>query len=130
MGRTTERTTPLTEMNFRGFDLNSASASVTVYESDSGVVFMNAYTSGNATYTLPSVADCAGKMFMFYNAKTDYYFIIDLASGDTDKICCADSIVGDTVHSAAEVGEWCWVLSDGTYFYVLEGHGTMTVTEE
>lgn len=130
MGRTTERTTPLTEMNWRGFDLNDSSATVTVYPSDSGVIFMNAYTSGNTVYTLPAVADCAGKMFFFYNAKTDYYLTLDLASGDTDKIVCADSIVGDAVSCAADAGEWAWVMCDGTYFYVLEGHGTWGVTEE
>ena len=129
MTRTTERTVPLTEMNFRGLDVNSTSGTVTVNPSDSGVMFVAAYTSGTVTYTMPAVADCAGKMFMFYLGTTDYALIIDLDSGDDDKFVVDDSIVGDIVTSAAEVGEWCWIVSDGTYFYVLAGHGTWTVTE-
>ncbi len=129
------RDVALNELNLRGISINPVAASggsgaVTVVPSDSGIIFINKYVTGTTTYTLPAVADCAGKWFHFYNAQTSYALIIDLNTADTDVLIGNDITNGDSVTTAAETGETFWIVGDGSYFYVFENHGTINVAAE
>ena len=61
MARTTERTVAWSELNLRGVMVNTAVGPVTVYPSDSAIMFVNTY-AGDIEYDLPAVADSKGKM--------------------------------------------------------------------
>jgi len=40
----------------------------------------------------------------------------------------ADGNLADTVTSGAQAGDWCIVIGDGTYYYLLAGQGTWTAS--
>jgi hypothetical protein len=105
---------------WRGISINTDSAAITVVPSDSGVIFVNKYTTGNCTYTLPTAANSAGKIFWFFNAQTAYAIVISDPSS-ADVMFVGDDTAADTATSPAETGHWCAVTSDGTSFYVLCG---------
>ncbi|GAF71174.1 unnamed protein product, partial [marine sediment metagenome] len=70
MGAT--RDVALSGLPIRGISiatLAEASASHTLVGSDSGVLFINKYTT-TTTYTLPSLVDGKGKIFWFLNAQS------------------------------------------------------------
>ncbi len=99
---------------------------VTVTPDDSGTMFVSLSTTGNVTYTLPTVANAAGKTWIFFNGCTSYAIVV---TGGTAAVMMADDRTNyDYVTSAAEVGEWCIVTCDGTNYYVLAGHGTWTAS--
>jgi len=56
------RSVALNELPVRGLHVNAATAAHTIVASDSGVVCFNDYGT-DTTYTLPAVADAAGKLF-------------------------------------------------------------------
>jgi hypothetical protein len=123
MGAT--RDVPLIGLPIRGISVNTlagATAAITVVPSDSGVMFVNKYTSAT-TYTLPAVADGKGKCFIFYNSQTSA--AIKLA------ISTAAIIGGDTTNkvatSDAVTGSCAMVIGDGSYYYLFVIAGTWTV---
>lgn len=106
---------------------STTAANVTITPDDSGTLFVNLATNAAITYTLPSVTDCAGKCFAFFNGQTSKATIV---TGGTDygKMMADDHADYDYVTSAEEVGECCLVMGDGTYVYVLPIHGTWTAS--
>ena len=123
MPRTTERTMPLTELNFRGIDVlaDGGGQAVTVYPSDSGVIFIKKEDAGQVIYTLPTVADAKGKMFWFFNAHT---------TGEIKVSSTAANIIGDAstgqhiTSNGHYEGECGFIISDGTNYYWFTLHGT------
>jgi len=98
----------------------------TVTADDSGTLFVNLSTSAH-TYTLPTVALSAGKTWLFLNAETTQTLAV--TGGDTDLIMGgADGNLADTVTCGAQAGDWCIVICDGTYYYLLAGQGTWTAS--
>lgn len=129
MGAT--RDIALNELAFRGISINAASggsASVTVVASDSGVVFVNKYASAT-TYTLPAVADCAGKWFWFFNVGAAGMIIA--SAGSLDDIFADGNASADTVTystSSHMIGSACLVIGDGTNWHAMNiGATTATV---
>ena len=124
MGAT--RDIALTELPFRGISINPESgdeASIAIVPSDSGVIFINKETSsGTVTYTLPAVADGAGKWFWFFQGGA-----VELIVS-----CATASIVGDATGTTATCdsaqGACGFVIGDGTYYYLHEISGDWAVT--
>lgn len=126
MARTTERNVALSELNMRGIIINADAGgqSKTVYASDSGCIFVDNEDQGLTTYTLPSVADCAGKWFWFYNGTDDTEIAV---TGTT-----ASKMYGPGSEGAATtmttttntVGDSCIVFGDGSYYYLIPLVGT------
>ena len=122
-----QRDVALTDLPFRGIAKNDATdntASVTVYASDSGILFIN-YFASTTTYTLPAAADCKGKFFVFMSAVASNLVI----AGDTSVIVGGQTsagIVGATVTLTAVIGGWCVIIGDGTNYYAIPGTGTWT----
>lgn len=94
----------------------------TVTEDDSGTMFINLSTTGAHTYTLPSVANGAGKYWWFFNGQTSYAFVIS-DPDSADSIMANDDTSADTLTSPAEVGSWALVIGDGTDYFALVGGG-------
>ena len=122
MPRILERTVPLSELNLRGIMTNTAAGPVTLYASDSGILFLNTY-AGDIEYTLPAVADCKGKMFLFFNADDQDLKITSAAANI--------SVYGQTgiteqtsVTYSDKPGAACAVMCDGTFFLFLNFCGT------
>ncbi len=119
------RDVALNSLPFRGISINAESASnvvaITVIPSDSGILFINKEESGTVTYTLPAVADGKGKIFWFYEG---YNVAIKV------KILTAN-IVGDATNKVASgdgtLGTCCFVVGDGSYYYLFAIMGTWTV---
>ena len=115
---------------FRGIAINDATlntAAVTVYASDSGILFINKY-AGTTTYTLPAVADCKGKIFFFYSYVANNLVITGgtadlLVGGSTSAVVDAD-----TVTLTGVIGGWGVIIGDGTNFYFFAGTGTWTAS--
>jgi len=62
---------------------------------------------------------------MFLNAETTQ--ILTVTGGTVDLIIGgADGNLADSVACGAQAGDWCHVIGDGTYFYLLAGQGTWT----
>lgn len=117
MPRTTERTVALSELNIRG--LYTVTASTTVYPSDSGIIFI-ANGAGAIEFTLPSVADCAGKMFFFVN-RVDKNMTV--TGGDTGKMVLLHTAAANGVsytQGSQKIGAACMVVGDGSYYYVFD----------
>jgi len=112
---------------FRAVVRSSTTATATtVTADDSGTLFVNLSTSAH-TYTLPAVADGAGKCWWFYNG--DGTTTIAVTSGTADVMMCDDDAAATTNTSAAHaVSDCLMVLGDGTYYYSFELHGTWTAT--
>ena len=119
------RDVALNEMNFRGISVNTAEAAITLVPSDSGIIFIQHYASAT-TYTLPAVADCAGKMFLFINANTNTSTVVySVASDIVGKH--TSGAVSQTLTSAA-IGDFLILVGDGTYFYTIAGVNDWTRT--
>ncbi len=119
------RTVGFTQMPLRGQHTNTATAAYTLTRDDSGVFFVNQYTT-NTTYTLPAVADGKGCIFFFMNANTTSTLAITSPTADT--FVCNDDATATTNTSGADCGSWAMVTGDGTYYYCWEGSGTWTAT--
>lgn len=118
MGAT--RDVALTELPIRGISTQTEAAgdgSITVVPSDSGVIFVNKYVTGNTTYTLPAVADCKGKWFWFYNAQTTKTLIVD---GDDTKMVGGGQAAYDYMTGTADTGACGFVIGDGDFYYFFE----------
>lgn len=112
------------EIPLRGMDINSATAAYTLVPSDSGIVNFNDYGT-DTTYTLPAVADAAGKMFWFVNGEATTKTIITAPSacikGVTAAVC--------TVITSKAIGDHIILMCDGTnYFVISMGLAVWTVT--
>ena len=124
-----QRDVALNELAFRGIAINDAdnnTAAVTVYASDSGILFINQY-AGTTTYTLPAVEDCKGKVFYFFSYVANN-LVIAGASGDALIVGGSTSagVVGATVTLTGVIGGWAMIIGDGTNYYCLPGTGTWT----
>ena len=114
---------------FRGIAINdntNNTTSVTVFASDSGILFINK-KAGTTTYTLPAVEDCEGKVFFFYSYVAND-LVVQTAAGDDVIVGGSTSagIVGDTVTLTGVIGGWATVIGDGTNYFLLAGTGTWT----
>ncbi len=119
------RDVALNEMNFRGVSINTAETAITLFSSDSGIIFIQNYASAT-TYTLPTVTDCAGKMFLFLNSNTNTSTVIT----STTSLIKGKHTSGatSTVLTSAAIGDFLIIVGDGTYFYTIAGvsHWTRT----
>jgi len=105
---------------------STSATATTVTPDDSGTLFVNLSTSEH-TYTLPTVAACEGKSFIFHNAETTAGVVI--TGGTVDLIMGgSDGNLADTVTCSSEAGNWGIIIGDGTYFYFLAGQGTWTAS--
>ncbi len=107
---------------------STSATATTVTPDDSGTLFVNLSTSAH-TYTLPTVSDCAGKSFWFFNGDTTAG--ITVTGGTVDKIMGIDDSAADSVTDTgtdAYVGDWVLILGDGTYFYAFIGAGTWSAS--
>ena len=102
----------------------STDTATTVTPDDSGTLFVNLGTSGTHTYTLPSVTDCKGKCFIFFNGQTTNSLAI--TGGTADKIIGVDDLTGDTITSDAVAGSACLIFGDGTWYYAITTSGAQT----
>lgn len=124
MGAT--RTVALTELPFRGISVNPATTgdtAITVVASDSGVLFVNEQASA-VTYTLPTVALAAGKMFWFFNVGAGG---IVITGGSTDVMVGLNAAEADTVTfstGSAMIGSSCAIFCDGTNYFCMVFAGT------
>lgn len=121
MGAT--RNVALNELNFRGISINAASggsSAIEVVPSDSGLIFINKSTA-EVTYTLPSVALGAGKMFWFYNAQTTTNIVVN---APTSTLIMTENATATTATDDAVTGSCGMVFCDGDYYYFLEIQGT------
>ncbi len=122
-----QRDVALTSLPFRGVAINdntNNTTSVTVYASDSGILFVNK-KAGTTTYTLPAVADGKGKVFYFFSYVANNLVIAGASSilvGGTS----GAGLVGATVTLTAVIGGWAAVMGDGTNYFVFPGVGTWT----
>ena len=131
MGAT--RTTALNELNIRGL-ATVTGATTTVVPSDSGVYFISAAT-GTHTFTLPLVAECAGKMFMFIN-RVNYGMTVQTATDSTslDKLVAFNNAGADKVKFLTTnelIGGALQILGDGSYYYAFNisaGANTLTAS--
>ncbi len=96
----------------------------TVTPDDSGTLFVDLSTSAH-TYTLPAVADGAGKTFIFFDGETTQTTVITV-SGSSDTLMGDDDAAADTITFPATVGAFAIVIGDGTNYYCLLGPGSYT----
>lgn len=119
MGAT--RTVAWTELPFRGISVNPAStgsAAITVVPSDSGVMFVNKYAS-TTTYTLPTVADAKGKLFVFFNAANADMVV---EGGTEDAMVVENDAEADSnsfATSSHKIGGCFAIMCDGTSYYCM-----------
>jgi len=123
-----QRDVALSEMNLRGLAINDATANaatVTVYASDSGIVFINKFATAT-TYTLPAVADGKGKFWWFYNVGAAGIVITapSACMVATNNAACTSATFST---SNLMIGAGCMIFGDGTYYYCM-GLGTSTIT--
>ena len=131
MGAT--RTIALNELPIRG-TCTVTGSTTTVVPSDSGIYFVDAAT-GTHTFTLPAVADCAGKMFCFVN-RVNYNMAVQTctATGSLDKMVTFNDATADKVTfqtASGKIGGGLKILGDGSYYYAFNmsaGTNTLTVT--
>lgn len=118
MGAT--RDTALTELPIRGisYEETTGDGAVTIVPSDSGIIFVNKYISGATTYTLPSVADCDGKWFWFYNAQTSQALVVD--GGTEAKMMGGGQTAYDKMTGTADTGACGFVIGDGSNYFFFE----------
>ncbi len=117
MARTTERDVAMSEMNLRGIIVQTT-ATRTLYPSDSGIIFVSTYV-GNVEYTLPAVADCAGKMFLFVQADDGNLKITSPAANIVVRGQSATTQQTSVEYTTNAEGTACGVISDGTRFLFL-----------
>lgn len=117
-----------TMLPFRGIAINDASNNtnaVTVYASDSGILFINEFVDGTE-YTLPAVGDCKGKVFFFYDNIGQVITITGGTTGVLSGGTITASVDADDVVSGGTLGEWCIIIGDGTSYFCLAGEGDWT----
>ena len=114
------RDVALSEMNFRGFVINTEETAITVDASDSGIIFMQNYAT-EATYTLPDVTLGTGKMFKFVCINTATKTVI--TTSDASALIKGTYTVGvaKTTITSGSIGDSVTIVGDGTYWYVVEG---------
>jgi len=116
------RNVALTELPLRGISVepSGGDGAVTVVASDSGVMFVNKYATGNTTYTLPAVADAGGKMFWFFNAQATKSLVV---SAPSNTMFMGNNLVTTSATSSDACGESAFVICDGSsyYFYAIQG---------
>ena len=95
----------------------------TVTADDSGTMFIS-LTTGTHAYTLPAVANGAGKSWLFYNAETTQ--AISVASTAANMMG-VDSATGTTITSDAVLGSCLLVIGDGTNYFAFVIAGTWTI---
>ena len=119
------RDVALSEMNFRGFVINTAETAITLVSSDAGIIFIQ-NNSAATTYTLPTVTDCEGKMFIFLNSNTATSTVIT----STTSLIKGKQTAGatSTVLTSAALGDFLIIVGDGTYFYTIAGASHWTRT--
>lgn len=119
MGAT--RNTALNELNFRGISINPGTGSTTinVVPSDSGVIFINKNTNANTNYALPAVALGDGKMWWFLNAQTDKDMVV---TAPANTLVADNSVVANNVSVASgnAIGHCCFIVGDGSKYYLFE----------
>ncbi len=120
------RTIALNQMPMRGVYKNTADSTLTLTRDDSGIIFVQTYTT-SCTYTLPAVADGKGCFFWFFNANTTSQ--ITIASPTADTLCTHDDATATSTICDAEAGAWAMVFGDGTYWYFMEGGGAGAWTD-
>jgi hypothetical protein len=116
MGAT--RTVGNTAIPFRGISVNTSETAITVYASDSGILFVNSNSSA-CTYTLPAVADAKGKMFWF-TCKGAGGIVI--TGGTTDVMVGLNAAEADSCAfstSSQKIGASCAVFCDGTNYFLM-----------
>jgi len=116
-----QRDVALNELPFRGIALNDATDNtntVQVYASDSGILFINKFVD-TVVYTLPAIADGAGKMFWFY---TGINQIITITSPTATTLFSVGAL-GTSTSCDAAYGGSCMVVGDGSYYYMFEISG-------
>ncbi len=121
-----QRDVALNELPIRGIAINDATAntaSVTVYASDSGIVFVNKFAS-TTTYTLPAVADGAGKMWWFFGGVANNVVVY----GPAATTIYGSAALGRTFTGTGAIGIGCMVIGDGTYYYAFALGGTWTMS--
>ena len=119
------RNIALNELPMRGISINTlsgANAAIAVVPSDSGILFVNKYTT-QTTYTLPPVAEGAGKAFWFYNGQGSAAIKVKAQSAI---LVGRDSVTGAVLTSASNVSDSCVVFGDGTNYYAIILDGSWT----
>lgn len=126
MARTTERNVALSELNMRGIIINAdaGGTSKTVYASDSGCIFIDNEDAGTTTYTIPSVADCAGKWFWFYNGTNHTQIAVTGTTASKMYGPGSEGTATTRTTSTNAVGDSCIVFGDGSYYYLIPLVGT------
>lgn len=114
------RTLGFTDMPLRGLHTNTDTSAYTLTRDDSGIIFINSYTTGSCTYTLPACADGKGTFFMFYLGTSGASASIVITSPTSNTLNCSDDALATTLTSGHVAGSWCLVIGDGTYWYVME----------
>lgn len=122
MARTTERNVPCSEIPLRGVIVDTT-GSRTLYPSDSGIMFVSTY-AGNVEYTLPAVADCAGKIFLFIQADDGNMKITSAAANIVVRGQSATTQQTSVQYDTNPEGSACAVMGDGTRFLFLNFTGT------
>ena len=122
-----QRDVAVSSLPFRGIAINDDTlntAAITVYASDSGILFINENTA-TTTYTLPAVADGKGKFWVFFSEAANS---IVIASSESLLVGGTNSagIIGATITSATTIGECAMVIGDGDKYYCLPFTGTWT----
>ena len=101
----------------------------TITPDDSGTLFVDRSTSAH-TYTLPAVADCKGKHFLFVKVGSGDMVI---AGGTTDKMVAFNDAAADSVAfstASEKIGGAMLIIGDGDYYYAFNisaGANTVTV---
>ena len=119
------RVVHVNELPLRGISTQETTGdgSITIVPSDSGVMFVNKYTTGTTTYTLPTPAAAKGKWFWFYQAQGSAD--LKITSGTVNLFIGGGSETADYMDTNAQnEGDAAIVVSDGTYFYLLPLTGT------
>jgi len=116
------RNVALNEMNLRGISINADTTTntvgINVVPSDSGIIFVNKEVYSDVTYTLPAVADGAGKFWWFVNGQTSYNIVITAPS---NIFVGANNAAGTSMTPAGNnIGDAAMVFGDGTYYYLIE----------
>ena len=123
MARIVERDVALSELPIRGIIINTEAGgvvAVTVYPSDSGILFINKESSATVEYTLPAVADAKGKWFWFFTGVAQKMKITAPAS----TMYCIETTVQTSTFSDAQIGTSGMCICDGSYYYFFELSGS------
>lgn len=104
----------------------STTTATSVEGDDSGTMFVNMGTSGTHTYTLPLLADGAGKCWIFFNGQKSNAIKIACDGAETDKIIGVDDLTADYIQSGAVAGDACTIVCDGTWFYCFTSSGAVS----